>query len=59
MTCAGCQAPLPAEAGPDESETAWHQLAELPPLAAVVTEHQVHSRTCPHRGLVNHALIPD
>lgn len=57
-TCAGCQTPLSAEPGPHDLETAWHQVAELPALAAVVTEHQAHARTCPGCGLVNHATIP-
>lgn len=57
-TCAGCHTPLPATAGPDDPETAWHQVAELPQLAAIVTEHQAHTRTCPNCGLVHHATIP-
>jgi transposase len=56
--CAGCQTPLPAEAGPQDPEPAWHQVAELPKLTAIVTEHQAHARTCPECGLVNHATIP-
>src|SRR5215468_3610746 len=58
QVCIGCHAPLPAEPGPDDPEPAWHQVAELPALAAVVTEHQAHARTCPCCGLVNHATIP-
>jgi transposase len=58
QTCAGCHAPLPAEPSPGDPEPAWHQVAELPKLAAVVTEHQAHARTCPDCGLVNHATIP-
>ena len=56
--CNACRAPLPAEPGPDDPEPAWHQVAELPKLAAVVTEHQAHARTCPGCGLVNRATIP-
>jgi transposase len=56
--CTGCQAPLPAEPGPNDPETAWHQVAELPALAAVVIEHQAHARSCPQCGLVNHVVIP-
>ena len=29
--CRRCQAPPPAEAGPDDPEPTWHQVAELPP----------------------------
>ena len=57
-TCQRCQAALPAEPGPADPEPTWHQVAELPPLAAQITEHQGHSRTCPHCGLLNHAAIP-
>jgi transposase len=58
QVCTGCHAPLPTEPGPDDPEPAWHQVAELPALAAVVTEHHAHARTCPRCGLVNHATIP-
>lgn len=56
--CAGCQTPLPAEPGPGDPEIAWHQVAELPKLAAVVTEHQAYACTCPECGLTNLATIP-
>ena len=56
--CTGCLTPLAAEPGPDDPEPFWHQVAELPVLAAVVTEHQAHARTCPGCGLVHHAVIP-
>src|SRR5512146_1257537 len=36
--CAACQTPLPHEPGPDDPEPVWHPFAELPPVAAVVTE---------------------
>jgi transposase len=49
---------LSAEPGPDDPEPAWHQVAELPVLAAVITEHQGHARTCPCCGCVNRAQIP-
>jgi transposase len=56
--CTGCQSSLPAEPGPDDPLPGWHQVAELPQLAAIVTEHQAHARTCPGCGLLNHASIP-
>src|SRR6266542_4657603 len=46
----GCQAPLPAEPGPHDPAPTWHQVAELPAVAARITEHQGPSRTCPHGG---------
>ena len=57
-TCRRCQAPLPAAAGPQDPEPTWHQVAELPPLMARITEHQGHSRRCPRCGTLNHAPIP-
>jgi transposase len=57
--CAGCHADLPADAGPDDPEPAWHQVAELPRPAVLVTEHRAHTRTCPGCGTVNRATIPD
>jgi transposase len=56
--CAHCRAPLPAEPGPGDPEPSWHQVAELPELAAVITEHQGHARTCPGCGYLNRAAIP-
>src|SRR5450759_2919488 len=49
-----CQAPLSAESGPGDPEPTWHQVAELPALAAVITAHQGHARTGPCGGCLNH-----
>jgi len=57
-TCTRCRGPLPAEPQPGDPEPAWHQVAELPVLAAILTEHQAHARTCPQCGQLNHATIP-
>ncbi len=56
--CTRCQAPLPVEPRPGDPEPIWHQVAELPELAAVVTEHQGHARTCPCCGHLNCGQIP-
>ena len=56
--CTQCQAPLPAEPGPGDPEPSWHQVAELPELAAVITEHQGHARSCPCCGHLNRGQIP-
>jgi transposase len=56
--CTRCAAPLSAEPGPEDPPPSWHQVAELPPTAAVVTEYQGHYRTCACCGTVNHASIP-
>jgi transposase len=52
------QAPLSAESGPGDPEPTWHQVAELPALAAVITAHQGHARTGPCRGCLNRGAIP-
>lgn len=57
-TCARCQTPLPPQAGPDDPPPTRHQVAELPEVAAVITEYQGHHRTCPGCGHVTHAAIP-
>jgi transposase len=56
--CDRCHAPLPALPGPADPEPSWHQVAEVPALAAQVIEYQGHYRTCPGCGLCNHAPIP-
>jgi transposase len=56
--CQRCQQPLPAEPGPHDPEPTWHQVAELPAITAVITEHQGHARTCPSCGTVTRAVIP-
>ena len=57
-TCTRCQAPLPEAPGPGDPEPTWHQVAEIPPLVAIVTEHRGHARTCPCCGTLNRAEIP-
>jgi transposase len=55
--CSSCDQPLSAEASPNDPEPTRHQVAELPPIRATITEHQGHYRTCVC-GCVNHAAIP-
>src|SRR5579875_3082077 len=57
-TCTRCQAPLPEAPAPVDPEPTWHQVAELPPLTAIITEHQGHARTCPCCGHLNRGEIP-
>lgn len=57
-TCRGCGHVLPAEPGPHDPEPTWHQVAELPEITAVVTEHPGHTRTCRCCGVQTHAAIP-
>ena len=56
--CQHCQAALPTAAQPGDPEPSWHQVLDLPPLVAHVTEYQGHSRTCPECQRVTHAAIP-
>ena len=56
--CTQCQAPLPEQPAPGDPEPTWHQVAELPPLTAIITEHQAHARTCPGCGHLNRGEIP-
>jgi transposase len=57
-SCGRCHAPLPFEPRPHDPEPTWHQVAELPPVAAEVTEHRGHYRTCPCCGEVTHEPVP-
>jgi transposase len=57
--CAACQAPLPAQAGPRDPEPIWHQVAEVPPMLAEVTEYQGHGRHCRCCGTLTWEKIPD
>jgi transposase len=56
--CQGCHEPLPPSPGPADPEPPWHQVADLPAVAAAITEYQGHYRTCPGCGLLNHAPVP-
>lgn len=56
--CAHCQAPLPHNPAPGDPEPTWHQVAEVPVLAAVITEYQGQARTCPCCGHTTRAEIP-
>lgn len=56
--CAACRAPLPKQPGPHDPPPTWHQVAELPPLLAEITEYQGHARTCPCCGHRTRAEIP-
>jgi transposase len=56
--CTSCHEPLSSEPGPNDHEVGWHQVAELPVMAAIVTEHQAHTRTCSRCGLINCGTIP-
>jgi len=56
QTCARCAALLPA-ALPSDGFVA-HQVTELPPVRAVVTEYRLHRVTCPACGAPARAALP-
>jgi transposase len=56
--CRRCHAPLAAEAGPNDPEPTWHQVAELPRQPVQITEYQGCARTCSGCGEVTHAALP-
>ena len=55
--CERCDTPLSPHPGPDDPPATRHQVAELPPVLAEVTEHRGHARTCPC-GHVTRGPIP-
>jgi transposase len=57
--CEHCHQLLPKEAAPHDPPPLRHQVAELPELAAEITEYQGHARTCSWCGRVTQATIPD
>ena len=58
QTCERCRSPLPAQAGPQDPAPVWHQVAELPALAAEITEYQAHGRRCACCGHVTWQALP-
>lgn len=56
--CAKCAQALSRQAQPGDPPPTIHQVAELPPNFAAVTEHQGHSRPCPDCGTVTVQTIP-
>jgi transposase len=57
-SCVKCKTALPQSPSAADPEPKRHQVAELPPMAAVVTEHQAYGRTCPCCGEVTWATVP-
>ena len=56
--CVKCAAALPATPQPHDPPPTIHQVAELPPIVAQVTEYQGHARHCPACGTLNRQPIP-
>ena len=56
--CEECGADLPSNPAPNAPEPVWFQVAELPAMAAAITEHQAHGCQCDNCGHVTWAHIP-
>lgn len=57
--CGHCQRPLPADPALAVAEPVRHQVTELPPVRAEVTEHRLHRVRCPGCGEETRATLPD
>jgi transposase len=59
QACGRCAAPLPADPAVARSRGfVPHQVTELPPARAVVTEHRLHRVVCPACGAPTRAALP-
>lgn len=56
--CERCQNSLSPEPGANDPVPVWHQVADLPAIAAIVTEHQGHGRRCGCCNQLTFATIP-
>lgn len=56
--CKHCGHAFAGQAGPSDPAPHRHQVAELPAITAIVTEHQGHARTCPACGKCTRRPIP-
>jgi transposase len=56
--CAKCQTALPPEANTSDPPPTRYQVAELPVMAAEITEYQGQARVCPCCGETTRATIP-
>ncbi len=56
--CRKCQAALPQQASADDPPPTRRQVAEVPVMAAEITEYQGQARVCPCCGETTRATIP-
>lgn len=56
--CRRCAAPLAPEQAPVVGEPVRHQVTELPPVRAHVTEHRLYHLRCPDCGTTTCATLP-
>ena len=57
--CSHCQHTLAASGGESTGEPRRHQVTELPPIEAHVTEYRCHQVVCPGCGQVTQAPLPE
>jgi transposase len=58
-TCRHCQHRLPVRGRRIVGEPRRHQVTELPPIDAHVTEYQCQAVVCPSCGKTTHAPVPE
>lgn len=56
--CAQCHTPLPADPALVTTDPVRHQVTELPPIRATVTEHRLQRVHCPQCGHATRATLP-
>ena len=56
--CRRCHAALAQNPSVNDPPPSWHQVADLPAMAAIITEHQGHARRCSRCGTVTRQPIP-
>jgi len=56
--CTHCQMPLPADPALVAADPVRHQVTEVPPLRATVTEHRLQRVRCPRCGHGTRAALP-
>lgn len=57
-TCAACAAVLPCDPALVVGEAQRHQVTELPPVRATITEHRLYRVRCRHCGQETRATLP-
>jgi transposase len=58
-TCECCRIRLPRGSRTEVGEPLRHQVTEIPPVKAHVTEHRLHSQMCDRCGHATQAALPD
>lgn len=56
--CAECEAALPRGTRTEVGEPSRHQVTEIPPVKAHVTEHRLHCQMCPRCRHATQAALP-